>query len=178
MSASPLFVLLGPRAATPALHDLGLGLRAHLAAGLHAGGVDVFAPGDPEIDGREDPRRAVPGSRGVALCRAPLRPQPDGYVTLELSLGRDQHVGSLQLLSGDSLVPQVELEFEGSAEDIVEFFEEALAALLAHVDVELPLRWPDLLGVDDPDQAVAVVFAEGEAERLRGEGRRPAAFPN
>ncbi len=167
---TPLLVLLSPRASTPALHDLGLGLRGHLAAGLHAGGADVFAPSDPSIDGSDDPRSMIAGARGAALCRGPLRPEPTGYVVLELGLDADGHRGSLTLLDQHDFQPELELHFEGDDQALVEFFERALRSLLARSGVELPIGWPELLGSDDAAQAVASAFAAGESERLRNAG--------
>jgi len=176
MNDAPQYVLLSPRAQTPRCLDLGHGLRAHMFAALYASGVDVFAPHDPALDGRSDPRVALGGAAGRLQARAPVRSVPSGFVTVAIASDARGWVGQAALLDGASLEPRVELERTGDAAAVMALFEDATGAILEQTGHELPLGWREILGEDDPNEAVARLLAEGADHQLRIGAGRPAAL--
>lgn len=175
MTATPQYVLLAPQCEQPSVLEVALGVRAHWAAALFSGGVDIFAPTDLAVDGREDPRVTTPGARGQALCRHGLRPTPTAFISWALASHPAGYRGTIRVLDGLDLTEAETLEFTGSAALLAEFFEEALSLLLEHAGSSLPLDWAQLLGVRDEDEAMDVFAGDGAAELTRIDRRVTAA---
>ena len=176
MNDAPQYVLLSPRGDGSRCLDLGHGLRSHMFAALYASGVDVFAPHDPALDGRTDPRPSLGGAPGRLQARGPLRPIPSGFVTVAVSRGPEGWRGRVTLLDGWQLEPIVEVERSGDAGEIMALFEQAVRAILAVSEHELPLTWREIFGDNDPDDAVVRLLEDGADHQQRLGMAVPAAL--
>lgn len=176
MNDAPQYVLLSPRGESTRCLDLGHGLRSHMFAALYASGVDVFAPHDPALDGRTDPRLSLAGTAGRLEARGPVRPIPSGFVTVAVSRGPDGWTGRVALLDGWQLEAIVEVERTGDAGEMMALFEQSVRAILAVSEHELPLTWREIFGEDDPDDAVVRLLEDGADHRQRLGMGQPAAL--
>lgn len=177
MAQTPLLVLLSPRCGTSPARALALGTRACFAAAMYAAGVDVFAPRERSLDGREDPRSAIGGAKGQALAREPLR-TPSGFVTFDLEVQGDRTIGCVRLIDGDDLSTRAEAEVDGDAWDYAEFVELALREILGDLGIELPVGWPMLLGTQDAVEAVVRLTEDGADLDARTPDDEAATLPN
>lgn len=176
MNDAPQYVLLSPRGESSRCLDLGHGLRSHMFAALYASGVDVFAPHDPGLDGRTDPRLSLGGAPGRLQARGPLRPIPSGFVTVAVSRGPEGWTGRVALLDGFELEAIVEVERSGDAGEMMALFEQSVRAILAVSDHELPLSWREILQEDDPNDAVVRLLEDGADHQQRLGMDRPTAL--
>ena len=69
--------------------------------------------------------------------------------------------GRVALLDGWQLEPIVEVERSGDAAEVMTLFEQAVRAILAVSEHELPLTWREIFQEDDPDDAVVRLLEDG-----------------